>query len=383
MPASTPKAEKPWPEQVVWRWAVRWCRRHPKAALRILAIGSLVVSVVWLVAVPGAPGLLATVLAATAVWAVFAFVRNGKVLDPPGLPPPPPGGVGPVLVADHAPPNGSAPPVEGLRALVVGETRPLDAAEPVRPWTVQVWGSHYIAVGITRSGKSGFLRALLKGLAPWIHSGEVIVWAIDPKRGAELGFAEPLFSRFDRVEEEDLKEEGAGAADLLEDAYRWMARRYAEMALAGEDVHTPTVDAPLLVVVVDEVAQIVTVATKAIRDRIIGTLTRLVRQGAAAGVVVVVATQDPRKEVVDMRTFIPGRVCFRVLDAQQTDMALGPGARAKGARCDEIAESDKGVAFVMIDGDEKPTRVRTKWLDKKAVALLAQDYASPTRVRSN
>jgi S-DNA-T family DNA segregation ATPase FtsK/SpoIIIE len=375
------KTSEDWPEQAIV-WAYRWCHRHPLATLRIVAVAALAAALVWLIVVPGAPGLLATVGALSGVYAVFRLMRHQKLLSPESVAPSAPGDVGPVLVAEHQPPAGPPPPVESLLAVEVGETRPLDAAEPVKPWTLQIWQSHWCVVGITRSGKSGLLRAMLQGLAPSIHAGVVVVWAVDPKRGAELGAALPLFSRFDAVTEDDLKEEGAGAADLLDDAYRWMARRYAEMAAAGVDIHTPTVTAPMLVVLVDEVAQIATVQTKAIRDRINGTLTRLVRQGAAAAVVVIVATQDPRKEVVDMRQFIPGRVCFRVLDAQQPDLALGPGARARGAKCDEISKDDRGIAFTMIDGDAYPTRVRAKWVDKKQLEILARDYASPTRVRT-
>ena len=78
-----------------------------------------------------------------------------------------------------------------------------------------------------------------------------------------------------------------------------------------------------------------------------------------------------------MRPLIPGRVLFHVYDADAPDMVLGKGAYRLGAEADLIQDSEKGVAFVWIDGDAKPTRVKAALV--KDVPAMGVEFAAPTR----
>ncbi len=353
-------------------WVTRWLwrggrivKRHPRETLLFTA-GLGIVRAWWETPVYGvAAGLALIAVVALCLWVAARFHHEPEA----------PTVDGPLLPARR----GLVPvpgPVDELAALEVGQI--LDG--PTRPWTLPLWipdvgGVSWLFCGVTRSGKSGLWWSIAHELAPRVRYGDVRLWGIDPKRGAELGRAEPLFTELERCKEDDIDKRGTGAAKLLERAYVEMNHRFDVMEAAGVDVHTPTVAEPLIVIVIDELAQILTVRTKSISNDITTTLEWLLRQGAAAGVVVVAGTQDPRVEVVKMRSYFPAKVCFRVADSGHPDLVLGAGARAKGATADEIPAAAKGMAFVFVDGDPKPVRVQVAKVDRAAVARLAVDYA--------
>ena len=96
--------------------------------------------------------------------------------------------------------------------------------------------------------------------------------------------------------------------------------------------HTPTIEHPFIVVLVDEVAFLTAyLSDRAIRDRIKAALATLTTQGRAVGFCVVAALQDPRKEVMYIRNLFPDRIAMRLDEPEQVDMVLGDGARDRGA----------------------------------------------------
>ncbi|MGW1347618.1 hypothetical protein ACWCOV_41685, partial [Kribbella sp. NPDC002412] len=62
-------------------------------------------------------------------------------------------------------------------------------------------------------------------------------------------------------------------------------------------------------------------------------------------------------------------------EAAQVGLVLAEGARARGARCDEIPESLPGVGYVGIDGEAEPVRVRFPFHSDEDVAALVDLYA--------
>ena len=79
----------------------------------------------------------------------------------------------------------------------------------------------------------------------------------------------------------------------------------------------------------------------------------------------VAALQDPRKDVLTIRNLFPDRIAMRLDEPEQVDMVLGDGARDRGATC-ELISSDPatgaGVAFVRLEADPDPVRVRAGWV---------------------
>jgi S-DNA-T family DNA segregation ATPase FtsK/SpoIIIE len=99
---------------------------------------------------------------------------------------------------------------------------------------------------------------------------------------------------------------------------------------------------------------------------------------------VVAALQDPRKEVMSIRNLFPDRIAMRLDEPEQVDMVLGDGARDRGASADLISSDPAvgaGVAFVRLETDPDPVRVRAAWVsDDDITAMAATCTADDTRV---
>ena len=104
-------------------------------------------------------------------------------------------------------------------------------------------------------------------------------------------------------------------------------------------LHDPSTYELLIVLVVDELAALTawTIDREAKR-RIAAALGLLLSQGRAVRLVVVGAVQDPRKEVLTVRGLFPTRIALRLSEAEQVNLVLGPGARNRGALCDQISD---------------------------------------------
>jgi S-DNA-T family DNA segregation ATPase FtsK/SpoIIIE len=134
--------------------------------------------------------------------------------------------------------------------------------------------------------------------------------------------------------------------------------------------------------VVDELASLTAYVTdRDAKRRIASALSLLLSQGRAVGVTVIGALQDPRKEVLPFRDLFPTRIALRVSEAEHVGLILGPGARARGARCDAIPESLPGVGFVALDGMAEPVRVRFAHVTDADIADLAIRYTPSTSER--
>jgi S-DNA-T family DNA segregation ATPase FtsK/SpoIIIE len=242
---------------------------------------------------------------------------------------------------------------------------------------LNIVGTHVLLVGATRSGKSSALWSILDRLRPNVSDGTAQVWAFDAKGGMELAFGADMFTRF-VYGTTDIGDPFEGEfADVLEDAVVVMRERQA--TLRGRvRVHQPTKDEPLIVVIIDELAALTGyVGDRDIKRRISAALSLLPSQGAAVGVTVIGAVQDPRKETLAMRDLFPVRILFRVTEAEHVMLVFGRGAYDRGARADEIPDSLPGVAYVQIDGVREEVRVRFAHIDDDYIGAKFRYPAMP------
>jgi S-DNA-T family DNA segregation ATPase FtsK/SpoIIIE len=188
----------------------------------------------------------------------------------------------------------------------------------------------------------------------------------------ELAMGRRLFDRFcygdsstDQVSYETT------FAVLLEDAVTVMRQRQDRLRGVSR-LHEPSTAEPLIVLVVDELAALTawTIDREAKR-RIGAALGLLLSQGRAAGVVVLGAVQDPRKEVLTVRDLFPTRIALRLSEADQVNLVLGPGARNRGALCDQIPDTLPGIGYVALDGIAEPVRVRFSHITDHHIAQLS------------
>ena len=268
---------------------------------------------------------------------------------------------------------------------------PVGLCEDGTPYRLRLLGTHVLVVGATGSGKGSVSWSTLHALGPAIQDGSVAVWCLDPKGGMELAPGRALFARFVYGDPDDT-DTGAGAAMsaasyelefamVLEDAVDVMRRRQA--SLRGRSrLHTPTLDEPLVLVVVDELASLTAyVVDREAKRRIGAALSLLLSQGRAVGVSVIGAVQDPRKEILTVRDLFPTRIALRLTEKDHVALVLGQGARDRGARCDQIAEDLPGVGYVGLDGRAEPTRVRFAHVTDQRITALCHHYAPRPRVR--
>ncbi|GIH62215.1 FtsK/SpoIIIE domain-containing protein [Microbispora siamensis] len=268
------------------------------------------------------------------------------------------------------------PLAEPLPAVPVPEVATVGPVEVGRcedgtPYRLKVHGTHVLIAGATGAGKGSWLWSTIRGLLPAMRAGLVQVWALDPKR-MELSFGRTLFGARYAA---DPKE----CADLLDEAVSVMQER-ADRFAGLQRSHTPTVDDPFVLVLVDEVAFLTAYQSdKGLRQRITAALATLTTQGRAVGVGVMAALQDPRKEVMNIRNLFPDKIALRLDESEQVDMVLGDGARDRGALADHISpipELGAGVGYVRLETSPDPIRVRAAYVSDADIRQMVAEYGS-------
>lgn len=241
------------------------------------------------------------------------------------------------------------------------------------PLAIGLLGRHTLVAGVTGAGKGSVLQSILRAIAPLIRAGTLALYGIDPKGGMDLAAAgaEALYVRLVR----DDPDEQAALLEHLVAEMQARARRFAGVTR----LHTPTTDDPLIVLVIDELAALTSYRprTKEGRElygRIDMAINLLLSQGRAVGVIVIAALQDPRKEVLPNRDLFPTRIALRLVEAEATDMVLGPGARDRGADCSRIDPRTPGVAWLWGDGEDEPSRARFSYPTDDDITELAETY---------
>jgi hypothetical protein len=243
----------------------------------------------------------------------------------------------------------------------------LGVREDGERYELRLFGTQVLIVGATGAGKGSVIWSLVRSLAGGVGTGLVQLWGLDPKGGMELGIGRRMFARF-------AARDFAEMAQMLEQAAAKAQERASR--LAGQTrQHSPTLAEPLIVLVIDELANLTAYLTeRQLKDRIKAALGIVLTQGRAVGVHVVAAIQDPRKEVLPARGLFPTRIGLRLSEPAEVDMVLGDGMRDRGALCDRIPQTQPGVGYIALEGDPTPMRVRFSFLDDEDIRDMAHTY---------
>jgi S-DNA-T family DNA segregation ATPase FtsK/SpoIIIE len=204
---------------------------------------------------------------------------------------------------------------------------------------------HLLIAGSTGTGKSVGLNAMLTSLLYRATPDEVRFIMIDPKR-LELGMYEEIPHLLSPVVVDPKK-----AANALRWAVREMEERYKTLAAEGvrnieqynrnvrniiaergtADEGAPKL-LPFIVVVIDELADLMMVASNEVEESIC----RLAQMARAVGIHLILATQRPSVDVITglIKANLPSRISFRVsskidsrtiLDGNGAEQLLGKG----------------------------------------------------------
>jgi S-DNA-T family DNA segregation ATPase FtsK/SpoIIIE len=263
-----------------------------------------------------------------------------------------------------------------IAALPIPETTDLHAVpvglcEDGRSWTLKVHGTHILGAGATGAGKGSLIWSTVRGLLPAVKAGLVELVGLDPKL-MELSYGREVFHRYAATPEE--------CADLLEAMVRLMQDRAALFG-GHQRSHTPTIEYPFVLVIVDEVAFLTAYQTdRDLKRRISAALATLTTQGRAVGVGVMALLQDPRKEVMSIRNLFPDKIAMRLDESEQVDMVLGEGARERGALADFISpvpQIGAGVAYVRLETSPEPVRVRAAYVSDSDIRAMVAWLTDP------
>ncbi|HEY4552016.1 MAG TPA: DNA translocase FtsK [Bacillaceae bacterium] len=225
---------------------------------------------------------------------------------------------------------------------------------------------HLLVAGATGSGKSVCINGIITSLLMRAKPHEVKMMMIDPKM-VELNVYNGIPHLLAPVVTDAKK-----AAQALKKVVNEMERRYELFSHTGtrniegynEYVrrHNAESDAvqpllPYIVVIVDELADLMMVASNEVEDAI----TRLAQMARAAGIHLIIATQRPSVDVITgvIKANIPSRIAFAVSSQIDSRTILDTGGAEK-----LLGRGD--MLFLPI-GASKPVRVQGAFLSDDEV----------------
>ena len=145
--------------------------------------------------------------------------------------------------------------------------------------------------------------------------------------------------------------------------------------------HTPSTAAPLVLVLIDELAMLTSYLSnqRDLFQRADKALRALLGLGRAPGFVVWGFLQDPRKDTVPQRHMFTQTIALRLREREEVAMVLSDGAVAAGAACHKIPRTTPGVGYALTeDGDV--TRVRCAFVPDDMIRALAVHFRAPVQI---
>lgn len=248
---------------------------------------------------------------------------------------------------------------------------PMGRREDGAPWSLPV-GPHTLVAGCSGAGKGSIFWSFAFGLAPAVREGRVRLHGIDLKGGMEVLMGGELFTTRATT--------AAEAVAVLESLVEEMQGRTAHYA-GRIRTHEATVEEPLQVVMIDELAALTAYCPQRdLQRRAELAINLLCSQGRAPGFVVFACLQDPRKEVIPSRGLFTQMIGLRLKDVSETTMVLGESAVSSGAHCHRIQRSVPGTGYVIPEEGGYPIRVRAGFASDHVIRQVAKAFATPVQL---
>ena len=219
---------------------------------------------------------------------------------------------------------------------------------------------HLLVAGATGSGKSVCINTLISSILFKATPDEVKLILIDPKM-VELSNYNGIPHLMVPVVTDPKK-----ASSVLNWAVQEMEKRYSIFANHGvRDIKSfnrryPEEKLPLIVIVIDELADLMMVSPKDVEDAIC----RILQKARAAGIHMILATQRPSVNVITgiIKANLPSRISFAVSSQVDSRTILDRGG----------AETllGKGDMLFSPQGAPKPIRVQGAFISDEEVEML-------------
>ncbi|MFI0418309.1 helix-turn-helix domain-containing protein [Spongiactinospora sp. 9N601] len=257
-------------------------------------------------------------------------------------------------------PHADAIPWPGPSVTSITQPLKLGVFEDGGPVRVSLLRRHALVGGVAGAGKSGGVNVIMGELSA---CPDVIIWGIDLKAGMELRPWEPCLGRLATTPRQ--------ATDLLADAVAVLDGRADALARRGLRVWDPSPDAPALVILIDEYAELADDAAEAMRYA-----DSIARRGRAPAVTLIAATQRPSQKAMGqgaVRSQMDVRVSMRVRERRDVDLILGSGMLKAGWGAHLL--DAPGKFLVSATEHDVPRRGRTFLLTDAAVQETAERHA--------
>ncbi|WP_338452106.1 DNA translocase FtsK [Niallia oryzisoli] len=230
---------------------------------------------------------------------------------------------------------------------------------------------HLLVAGATGSGKSVCINGIITSILMRAKPHEVKLMMVDPKM-VELNVYNGIPHLLAPVVTNPKK-----ASQALQKVVNEMERRYDLFSHTGtrniegynehirrhnaeEEAQQPLL--PYIVVIVDELADLMMVASSDVEDSI----TRLAQMARAAGIHLIIATQRPSVDVITgvIKANIPSRIAFAVSSATDSRTILDMGGAEKLL--------GRGDMLFFPVGASKPVRVQGAFLSDEEVEEVVE-----------
>jgi len=257
-------------------------------------------------------------------------------------------------------PHADAIPWPGPSVTTITQPVDLGPFEDAQQCRVSLLRLHALLGGMSGSGKSGGVNVLMGNLTA---CRDVVIWAIDLKRGMELQPWAACIGRLATTPQQ--------ARTLLHDAVAVLEARADHLTATGQRAWVPSARFPALVIVIDEYAELTDVPEATSHADSIA------RRGRAPAVTLIAATQRPTQKAMGqsaVRSQMDIRVCFRVRERKDTDLILGQGMLTAGWHAHRL--DAPGKFLIAAPGHDTPRRARAYLLTDDTVAATAARHAA-------
>jgi S-DNA-T family DNA segregation ATPase FtsK/SpoIIIE len=236
---------------------------------------------------------------------------------------------------------------------------------------------HLLVAGSTGSGKSVCINGMIVSILMRSRPDEVRLMMIDPKM-VELNVYNGVPHLLTPVVTDPKK-----AAQALKQVVAEMERRYELFSRYGVrniEGYNELVDKsddedakrlPFIVVIVDELADLMMVASNDVEDAIM----RLAQMARAAGIHMVLATQRPSVDVITgvIKANIPSRIAFAVSSQTDSRTILDGGGAEKLL--------GRGDMLMLANGMNKPVRVQGAFVSDQEVETVVNHVIAQQRAQ--
>ena len=232
---------------------------------------------------------------------------------------------------------------------------------------------HMLVAGATGSGKSVCINCILASILMRCKPDEVKLLLVDPKK-VELSMYNGVPHLLRPVVTDPKKASAALQMIVSEMEHRYDV--FEESKVKNIESYNQKVETenknrsqedkmakmPYIIVVVDELADLMMVASKEVEDSIM----RITQMARAAGIHLIIATQRPSTDVITgvIKANIPTRIAFAVssgidsrtiLDMQGAEKLLG-----------------KGDMLFLPQGENAPTRIQGAWISEEEILRIVE-----------